>query len=148
MSTKQLNDETTQAEEAPAASGQAESENVSAANENTDKVDTVEINPEYSYEKREVAAEWRVPVRGRLHKIEFEHGTTSGKRVIWVDEKVRLQFNPLLFKQMRFWKIYEHYFQEVLRRDWMFKLVGDDVFHLENVRCVLRVSFYMLFLKS
>lgn len=40
------------------------------------------------YESREVAAEWQVPVRGKLHKIEFEHGTTSGKRVLWIDEKV------------------------------------------------------------
>lgn len=43
---------------------------------------------ETSYEKREIAAEWRVPLRGKLHKIEFEHGTTSGRRVLWIDEKV------------------------------------------------------------
>lgn len=43
-----------------------------------------------SYEKREIAAEWRVPLRGKLHKIEFEHGTTSGRRVLWIDEKVIL----------------------------------------------------------
>lgn len=30
--------------------------------------------------------------------------------------------------------------QEVLRRDWMFKLVGDDIFSLEGLRCVLRVD--------
>lgn len=41
-----------------------------------------------SYEKREIVAEWRVPIRGKLHKIEFEHGTTSGRRVLWIDEKV------------------------------------------------------------
>lgn len=41
-----------------------------------------------SYEKREIVAEWRVPLRGKLHKIEFEHGTTSGRRVLWIDEKV------------------------------------------------------------
>lgn len=46
-----------------------------------------------SYEKREVAAEWRVPLRGKLHKIEFEHGTTSGRRVLWIDEKVILFVN-------------------------------------------------------
>lgn len=43
---------------------------------------------ETSYEKREIVAEWRVPLRGKLHKIEFEHGTTSGRRVLWIDEKV------------------------------------------------------------
>lgn len=38
--------------------------------------------------KRDVVAEWRVPTRERLHVVEFEHGTTSGKRVLWVDGKV------------------------------------------------------------
>ncbi|XP_055312772.1 fas apoptotic inhibitory molecule 1 [Sitodiplosis mosellana] len=69
-----------------------------------------------AYETREVAAEWQVPVRGKLHKIEFEHGTTSGRRILWIDEK------------------------EIFRRDWMFKLVGDDVFELDELRCVLRVD--------
>lgn len=31
------------------------------------------------------------------------------------------------------------YSQEMFRRDWMFKLVGDDVFELDELRCVLRV---------
>lgn len=43
-----------------------------------------------SYDNREVVAEWQVPVRGKLHKVEFEHGTTSGKRILWIDEKVRI----------------------------------------------------------
>ncbi|PAV62216.1 hypothetical protein WR25_00795 [Diploscapter pachys] len=42
---------------------------------------------------------WNVPMQDRVHKIEFEHGTTTGKRVIRVDGK------------------------EILHRDWMFKLV-------------------------
>lgn len=41
-----------------------------------------------SYEKRDVVAEWHVPSHGKLHKIEFEHGTTSGKRVLWIDGQV------------------------------------------------------------
>lgn len=41
-----------------------------------------------AYENREVAAEWHIPVRGKLHKVEFEHGTTSGRRILWIDEKV------------------------------------------------------------
>lgn len=41
-----------------------------------------------AYENRDVAAEWQVPVGGKLHKIEFEHGTTSGRRILWIDEKV------------------------------------------------------------
>lgn len=32
------------------------------------------------------------------------------------------------------------HFQEKIHRDWMFKLVGDDVFYLENLKCVLRVD--------
>lgn len=37
---------------------------------------------------KEVVAQWRVPLHGKVYNIEFEHGTTSGKRVIWVDGKV------------------------------------------------------------
>lgn len=38
--------------------------------------------------KRDIIAEWRIPIKGRLHKIEFEHGTASGKRVLWINDKV------------------------------------------------------------
>lgn len=48
-----------------------------------------------AYEKREIVAEWRVPLRGKLHKIEFEHGTTSGRRILWIDEKV-IQIIPFV----------------------------------------------------
>lgn len=34
---------------------------------------------------KEIIAEWEVPIRGKLYRIEFEHGTTSGRRIIWVD---------------------------------------------------------------
>lgn len=51
-----------------------------------------------AYENRDVAAEWQVPVRGKLHKVEFEHGTTSGKRILWIDEKVLCRsFSKLIF---------------------------------------------------
>ena len=46
--------------------------------------------------------------------IEFEHGTTSGSRVLRVDREVKKMQRLLL--------------QEVLRRDWMFKLVGTETF--------------------
>lgn len=52
------------------------------------RTETDANDPETLYEKREVAAEWQVPLRGKLHKIEFEHGTTSGKRVLWIDKQV------------------------------------------------------------
>ncbi|XP_028847868.1 fas apoptotic inhibitory molecule a [Denticeps clupeoides] len=47
---------------------------------------------------------WEVALSDGVHRIEFEHGTTTGKRVISVDGK------------------------EVIRRDWMFKLVGKETF--------------------
>lgn len=31
---------------------------------------------------------WSVKLSDKVHKIEFEHGTTTGKRVIRVDGKV------------------------------------------------------------
>ncbi|XP_020800210.1 fas apoptotic inhibitory molecule 1 isoform X1 [Drosophila serrata] len=30
--------------------------------------------------------------------------------------------------------------EEVLRRDWMFKLVGEDTFHIDQTRCIIRVD--------
>uniref|UniRef100_A0A8C5H7E7 Fas apoptotic inhibitory molecule n=1 Tax=Gouania willdenowi TaxID=441366 RepID=A0A8C5H7E7_GOUWI len=52
----------------------------------------------------DLAGVWEVGLSDGVHRIEFEHGTTTGKRVISVDGK------------------------EVLRRDWMFKLVGKETF--------------------
>ncbi|XP_058830725.1 fas apoptotic inhibitory molecule 1 [Topomyia yanbarensis] len=65
---------------------------------------------------REVVARWRVPMYGKIHEVEFEHGSASGKRVLWVDK------------------------EEIFRRDWMFKLVGEDTFKLEDKRCIIRVD--------
>lgn len=39
-----------------------------------------------------------------VHRVEFEHGTTTGKRVVRVDGR------------------------EVIRHDWLFKLVGRELF--------------------
>ena len=33
----------------------------------------------------DIAAEWTIHLPDGIHKVKFEHGTTSGKRVIWVD---------------------------------------------------------------
>lgn len=76
----------------------------------------VPVDVETLYDQREVVAAWQVPLSGQLHTVEFEHGTASGKRVIWLDKK------------------------QVLRRDWMFKLVGEDSFQLDGVRCIIRVE--------
>lgn len=36
----------------------------------------------------DLVAVWDVALSDGIHKIEFEHGTTSGKRVVYVDGKV------------------------------------------------------------
>ena len=52
----------------------------------------------------DLVAAWEVRLPDGVHLVEFEHGTTTGRRVARVDGK------------------------EVLRRDWMFKLVGTESF--------------------
>ncbi|XP_030638653.1 fas apoptotic inhibitory molecule b [Chanos chanos] len=52
----------------------------------------------------DVVGVWEVALSDGVHRIEFEHGTTTGKRVVYINGK------------------------EVLRRDWMFKLVGKETF--------------------
>ncbi|XP_014041715.1 fas apoptotic inhibitory molecule 1-like [Salmo salar] len=52
----------------------------------------------------DVVGIWVVALSDGVYRIEFEHGTTTGKRVVWING------------------------QEVLRRDWMFKLVGKETF--------------------
>ncbi|XP_051998371.1 fas apoptotic inhibitory molecule 1-like [Xyrauchen texanus] len=54
----------------------------------------------------DLVAVWEVALSDGVHRIEFEHGTTTGKRVIYIDGK------------------------EVIKRDWMFKLVGKETFHV------------------
>ena len=33
---------------------------------------------------------WEVPLYDKIHKIQFEHGTTTGRRVLWIDGEVNL----------------------------------------------------------
>ena len=60
--------------------------------------------------------------------IEFEHGTTSGSRVLRVDREVKKMQRLLL--------------QEVLRRDWMFKLVGTETFTVgkNKAACSIKIE--------
>lgn len=37
----------------------------------------------------DLVATWDIALSDGIHKVEFEHGTTTGKRVIRVDGKVR-----------------------------------------------------------
>ncbi|KAI6065231.1 Fas apoptotic inhibitory molecule 1 isoform X1 [Aix galericulata] len=65
-----------------------------------------EVRSRYSYLEKmtDLVAVWEVALSDGIHKIEFEHGTTSGKRVVYVDGK------------------------EEIRKEWMFKLVGKETF--------------------
>lgn len=38
--------------------------------------------------RENLVAYWSVPLRDGVHTVEFEHGSTSGKRVLRVDGKV------------------------------------------------------------
>ncbi|KAI4900090.1 hypothetical protein NFI96_027149 [Prochilodus magdalenae] len=53
---------------------------------------------------KDVVGMWEVSLSDGIYQIEIEHGTTTGKRVIYINGK------------------------EILRRDWMFKLVGKETF--------------------
>ncbi|MFH4982300.1 hypothetical protein AB6A40_009009 [Gnathostoma spinigerum] len=64
----------------------------------------------------DVVAIWNVHLQDKVHRIEFEHGTTTGKRIIRVDGK------------------------EIVRRDWMFKLVGKEVFSIGEMKFVITVE--------
>uniref|UniRef100_A0A3Q3QBD5 Fas apoptotic inhibitory molecule b n=1 Tax=Monopterus albus TaxID=43700 RepID=A0A3Q3QBD5_MONAL len=52
----------------------------------------------------DLAAAWEVALSDGVYTIEFAHGTTTGKRVVCVNGR------------------------EVIRKDWMFKLVGKETF--------------------
>nr|CAF74917.1 fas apoptotic inhibitory related molecule [Suberites domuncula] len=54
----------------------------------------------------DIAACWDIKLADGPHKVLLEHGTTSGKRVIFVDGV------------------------EVLRRNWLFRLVGSESFKI------------------
>ncbi|XP_023338740.1 fas apoptotic inhibitory molecule 1 [Eurytemora carolleeae] len=66
----------------------------------------------------DLVAVWEVQLPDGIHLIQFEHGTTSGKRILWIDRK------------------------EVMRRDWMFKLVGTETFTLgkSNSPCSIKIE--------
>lgn len=61
-------------------------------------------------------AKWNVPLSDGNHVIQFEHGTATGRRVVKVDDK------------------------ELIHRDWMFQLVGDEVFTFNDNKFVIRVD--------
>lgn len=40
----------------------------------------------------DVVARWNVPMSDKVYKIEFHHGTTTGKRIVKVNGKVSVQW--------------------------------------------------------
>merc|ERR1712020_56694 len=64
-------------------------------------------SPSLASSKPDLCAVWRIQLEnGVKYKIEFEHGTTSGKRAIYLNGA------------------------EIFRKDWMFKLVGKEEFKI------------------
>ena len=66
-------------------------------------------------------AAWEVRLPDGVHLIEFEHGTTTGRRTARVDGR------------------------EVMRKDWMFKLVGTEQFAINSSKgkkanCLIKIE--------
>lgn len=64
----------------------------------------------------DLVAKWNIALPDGKYKIEFEHGTTSGRRVIRVNDK------------------------EIFRENWMFKLVGNESFMIGKNKCVITIE--------
>ncbi|XP_063977822.1 fas apoptotic inhibitory molecule 1 isoform X2 [Diachasmimorpha longicaudata] len=64
----------------------------------------------------EPTARWIVPLSDGNHVVEFEHGTATGRRVVKIDGKT------------------------LVNREWMFRLVGDEVVMFGDTKFVIRVD--------
>lgn len=64
----------------------------------------------------DIVASWEVPLVGQAYRVEFEHGSATGKRVVFVNGN------------------------EVLRKDWLFKLVGEESFEILNHKCIISIK--------
>ncbi|XP_011310224.1 fas apoptotic inhibitory molecule 1 [Fopius arisanus] len=64
----------------------------------------------------EPTARWIVPLNDGNHVVEFEHGTATGRRVVKIDGKT------------------------MVHREWMFRLVGDEVVMFGDTKFVIRVD--------
>lgn len=43
---------------------------------------------QFSAMENDIVAKWSIPMSDKLYNIEFEHGTTTGKRIVRVNGKV------------------------------------------------------------
>lgn len=64
----------------------------------------------------EPTARWTVPLADGNHVVEFEHGSATGRRTVKVDGET------------------------LIHRDWMFRLVGDEVFTFGDTKFIIRVD--------
>ncbi|XP_069377363.1 fas apoptotic inhibitory molecule 1-like [Paralichthys olivaceus] len=64
----------------------------------------------------DLVAAWEVALSDGVYRVEFAHGTTTGKRVVSING------------------------QEVIRRDWMFKLVGKETFTVGGANTKATIS--------
>lgn len=65
----------------------------------------------------DIVATWDVALSDGIHTVLFEHGTTTGKRVIVLDGV------------------------EILRRNWMFRLVGKEEFPIgKKTKATIRIE--------
>ncbi|XP_050433533.1 fas apoptotic inhibitory molecule 1 [Adelges cooleyi] len=71
---------------------------------------------EIKVHSEDTVAVWKIPLADGVHEVEFEHGTATGKRVIRLDGKV------------------------IKRKEWMFRLVGDEIFNIGHTQCIIRVE--------
>uniref|UniRef100_A0A0N4ZUS6 Fas apoptotic inhibitory molecule 1 n=1 Tax=Parastrongyloides trichosuri TaxID=131310 RepID=A0A0N4ZUS6_PARTI len=69
----------------------------------------------------DLVATWNVPMSKKVYKIEFEHGTTTGRRVVKIDGEV------------------------IINKNWQFKLVGKETFRLENAICSISIDALGIF---
>ncbi|XP_029928785.1 fas apoptotic inhibitory molecule 1-like [Myripristis murdjan] len=68
----------------------------------------------------DLVAVWEVALSDGVFRIEFAHGTTTGKRVVCVNG------------------------QEVIRKDWMFKLVGKETFTVGSTQTKATINIEAL----
>lgn len=64
----------------------------------------------------DLVATWQVALADRVHEVRFEHGTTTGRRVILVDN------------------------EEVLKKPWMFRLVGRETFNVGSKKATIHIE--------
>ena len=69
-----------------------------------------------SNDSDDLVGRWNISLPDGKYVIEFEHGTTSGRRIIRVNNK------------------------EIFRENWMFKLVGRQAFSIGKHKCEINID--------